>query len=197
MIIGRSIATVIGAHNVLKTGVHGVGTDYLTKTPTAAQTLPLSSLVIDTDKDWNEKSISNFKNLALITGGYLRIEDTLANDLEWSGIVFEGTAGEDLAQFETVYRKNDGKYWKAKADAVGTMPVIAMATVAISADATGIFLLIGWIRSDAWSLTAGQSAYQSAATGGAVTTTQPAASGNQVQRVGIALTTKIAHFNPM
>ncbi|GAJ10327.1 unnamed protein product, partial [marine sediment metagenome] len=40
-------------------------------------------------------------------------------------------------------------------------------------------------------------AYQSVATAGAVTTTIPAASGNQVQKVGIALTAKIAHFNPI
>lgn len=179
MKIGRSISSAIAAHRV-EAAAHA-----------------LSVVTIDADKDWQGKSISNFKLLELIHCGGIRLEDTLADDLCWSGIIIEGTAGEDLAQFETVYRKNDAKYWLAKADSANTMPVLAMAVEAISADAVGKFLLIGWIRNDAWSLTAGQSAYQSAATAGAVTTTIPAASGNQVQRVGIALTAKIAHFNPI
>lgn len=159
--------------------------------------LKLSNLVIDTDKDWDGKSISNFKNLELISGGYVRLEDSLANDLEWSGIAFEGTAGEGLAKFETVYRTNVATYKKAKGDSSATMPVFALAVEAIASGAKGKFILFGWIRNDAFALTAGAPAYQSAATAGAVTTTQPAASGNQVQKVGIALTTKIAHFNPI
>ncbi|MBA7570814.1 hypothetical protein ES708_12567 [subsurface metagenome] len=179
MKIGRSFGTQIAAHKV-EPNAHA-----------------LSVITIDADKDWQGYSITNFKLLELIHCGGIRLEDTLADDLCWSGIIIEGTAGEDLAQFETVYRKSDEKYWLAKADDAATMPVAAMALEAISADATGKFLLYGWIRNDAWSLTAGSPAYQSAATAGQVTTTIPEASGNQVQRVGMALTDVIAHFNPM
>ncbi|MBA7547901.1 hypothetical protein ES705_40342 [subsurface metagenome] len=179
MKIGRSIAVAIAIHRV-EPGAHA-----------------LSVITIDADKDWNGKSITNFKHLDLISGGYLRIEDSLGTDLDWSGIIIEGTAGENLTKFQTVYRKNDSKYWLAKADNAATMPVVAMAVEAISADGIGKFLLVGWLRNDAFSLTAGSPAYQSVATGGAVTTTIPAASGNQVQKVGIALTAEIAHFNPI
>ena len=179
MKIGRSISSAIAAHRV-EAGAHA-----------------LSVITIDADKDWQGKSITNFKDLELITGGYVRLEDTLANDLEWSGIAFEGTAGEDLSQFEVVYRKNDGKYWLAKADDIATTPVIALAVEAISADGTGMFILFGWVRNDAWAFTAGQPIYLSAAVAGSGTTTQPAGSGNLVQKIGIALTTKIVHFNAM
>lgn len=177
MKIGRSITSAISAHKI-ESGAHA-----------------LSVITIDADKDWNEKSITNFKQLSLIHCGGIRLEDTLADDLCWSGIFIEGTVGEDLAQFQTVYRKNDSKYWKAKADSADTMPVMGMAVEAILADAVGKILLYGWVRNDAWALTAGQPAYQSAATAGLITVTQPAASTNQIQKLGIALTAKIAHFN--
>ena len=179
MKIGRSFGTQIAAHKV------------------EADAHKLAVIEIAADKDWNGKSITNFKQLSLIHCGGIRLEDTLADDLCWSGIIIEGTAGENLAQFQTVYRKDDEKYWLAQADLSTTMPVAAMALEAIAADAKGKFLLFGWIRNDAWSLTAGQPAYQSAATAGLVTTTIPAGSGNQVQRVGMALTDVIAHFNPI
>ncbi|GAJ20668.1 unnamed protein product, partial [marine sediment metagenome] len=113
------------------------------------------------DKNWQGKSITNFKNLELITGGYVRLEDSLENNLEWSGIAFDGTAGEELAQFQTVYRTSDAKYKKAKADSVNTMPVIAMAVEAITNGNTGKFILFGWLRNDAFTLDPGSPAYQS------------------------------------
>ncbi|MBA7580095.1 hypothetical protein ES708_21982 [subsurface metagenome] len=179
MFIGRSIATQIAAHKV-EAAAHA-----------------LSVITIDADKDWQGKSITNFKQLSLIHCGGIRLEDTLLEDLCWSGLIIEGTAGEILAQFQTVYRKDDEKYWLAKANLATTMPVVAMAVEAIAAEAVGKFLLLGWIRDDRWTLTAGQPAYQSVADFGAVTTTIPSGSGDQVQRVGIALTDVIAHFNPI
>lgn len=157
----------------------------------------ISGITVDADIDMKGYGLSDLGATLLKSGGYIRLEDSLAANLAWSGLVFVGTAGQNLAKFQTVYRKDDNKYWLAKANSADTMPVIAMAVEAILANATGLFLLIGWVRNDAWSLTAGKPAYQSAATGGVVTTTIPAGSGNQIQKVGIALTTKIAHFNPI
>lgn len=156
----------------------------------------ISELTIDADVNFNGYSITDIKHIELVTGGYLRIEDTLANNLEWSGIAFKGTAGEDLAQFETVYRKADGKYWKAKADSATTMPVIALAVEAISADAEGMFILQGWLRLDGMGLTVGALLYQSDVTAGSVTETIPDTSGDQIQICGLAITAVIMHFNP-
>ena len=157
----------------------------------------VSDLVIDADVDFKGYKITNSGGLLLASAGYVRIEDSLADDLSWSGIVFEGTAGENLAQFETVYRKDDSKYWLAKADSADTIPVVAMAAAAITAAAKGLFIAYGWVRKDAVTVTVGGSLYQSAATGGLVTTTIPAASGNQIQKIGWAHLAHIMHFNPI
>ena len=179
MKIGRSFGTVIAAHRV-EAGAHA-----------------LSVITIDADKDWNGKSLTNNVTSCNRKHCVYRLEDSLAADLAWSGIAFVGTAGEDLDKFETVYRTGDATYKKAQADSVAHMPVVAMAVEAIANGATGMFILFGWIRDDRWDLGPGSPAYQDVATAGAVTTTIPAASGNQVQKVGIALTAKIAHFNPI
>jgi len=156
----------------------------------------ISELTIDADVDWGGFGITNFKNLELISGGYLRLEDTLAANLDWSGLTFKGTAGENLAQFETVYRKADGKYWKAKADSATTMPAMALAVEAISADAEGMFLLEGWLRLDGMGLTVGAQLYQSDIAAGSLTETIPDTSGDQLQICGCAITAVIIYFKP-
>ena len=125
----------------------------------------------------------------------IKIEEALATDLTWCGTTCDGTAGEVLAQFDVCYLKNDGKYWKADADAAATMPVIAIATAAIGADASGVFLLMGFVRKDAWVWTIGGLLYASTDPG-ALTQTAPAGTGDQVQVVGVALTADIILFCP-
>lgn len=179
MKIGVNVATKIAAHKV------------------EADAHALSVITIDADKDWQGKSITNFKDLELITGGYIRIEDSLENNLEWSGIAFEGTAGEDLAQFETVYRTNADTYKLAQADGVAHMPVFALAVEAIDNGAKGKFILFGWFRRDGMGLTPGQPVYQSATVAGGGTPDIPDTSTNLVQKIGVALTADIGHFNPI
>ncbi|MBA7583288.1 hypothetical protein ES708_25229 [subsurface metagenome] len=129
----------------------------------------------------------------------IKIEEALATDLTWCGTTCDGTAGENLAQFEVCYLKSDGKYWKADADAAATMPVIAIVTAAISAGASGVFLLMGFVRKDAWTWTIGGLLYADEGTGGTIggmTQTTPAGTGDQVQVVGVAITADIILFNP-
>ena len=85
--------------------------------------------------------------------------------------------------------------WKADADAATTMPVKAMALASISADASGKFLLFGWVRDDTWAWTVGGLIYASV-TGGALSQTAPSSSGDQVQVVGWAYSADIMFFNP-
>ena len=125
----------------------------------------------------------------------IKIEEALATDLTWCGTTCDGTAGEALAQFDVCYLKSDGKYWKADADAAATMPVIAIATAAISAEASGVFLLMGFVRKDAWTWTIGGLLYASTAPG-AMVQTAPSGTGDQVQVIGIAITADIILFNP-
>ena len=72
--------------------------------------------------------------------------DSSPTDETVSGITATFTAGETLVRGEVVYFKaGDSKMWKAVATAAGTMPVAAMAAADISADATGKFLLYGFL----------------------------------------------------
>ena len=126
----------------------------------------------------------------------LKLEEAVGTDHSWSGITVDGTAGENLTVGQTCYLKNDGKYWKSDADAAATMPVAAMATATIAADASGIFLLSGYMRDDTWAWTVGGLLFADETTAGGMDQTAPAGSGDQVQVVGYALTADIVYFNP-
>lgn len=129
-------------------------------------------------------------------GAYIDLEETLGTDHTWCGLTCSGTAGENLVFGDICYLKSDGKYWKADADAAATMPGAAMALASISADASGLFLKIGFVRDDSWSaLTIGGIVYAST-TAGAITQTAPSGSGDQVQELGYAETAVIIWFNP-
>ena len=74
-----------------------------------------------------------------------------------------------------------------------------MATEAISADATGTFLVRGWVRNDGWTgWTVGASSgiLYASGTAGAITQTAPSGAGDQVQVVGWAYASKIIRFEP-
>ncbi|GAJ09560.1 unnamed protein product, partial [marine sediment metagenome] len=83
----------------------------------------------------------------------------------------------------------------ADANAVTSMPVIAMATAAIAADASGVVLLMGFVRKDAWTWTVGGLLYASTDPG-ALTHTKPSGATDQIQVVGKAFNTDIVIFKP-
>lgn len=121
------------------------------------------------------------------------LEPDLANDHTWSGNSFEGTAGETLAQFNLVYLKSDGKYWKADADAAGTMPGVAMASDVIVADAVGVFIApVSYVRDDTWAWTIGAVLYASGTAGGLTET-----AGTIPEIVGYAVTADVIFFYPL
>lgn len=79
----------------------------------------------------------------------------------------------------------------AKADAVDTVPAICIAISTTKCATHGAYQ---FSSSQSW--TAGQVLYVSAATAGAITTVTPSASGNQVQRVGVALAAGTIMWTP-
>lgn len=126
----------------------------------------------------------------------MRMSETLGSDTTAEGVFTVGTAGEGLVFGDFVYPKSDGKYWKADADASGAFPAAAMAAGTISANATGLFLLRGKARNDAWNWTVGGAIYLST-TAGAATQTQPAATDNAIQVLGRAFpNADTIDFNP-
>lgn len=117
-------------------------------------------------------------------------------DHEVLGRTVRGQAGENLALFEVCYLKSDGKLWKSKADAAATMPALYMATGALAAEAYGTFLVLGYARDDTWNWTVGGFVYAFDDTGGAMIQVAPSDSGDQVQRLGIAVTADLVFFKP-
>lgn len=124
------------------------------------------------------------------------IDNTLGSNLSYSGLIESGTVGENVVFGDVLYLKfSDGKWWKALATAYTTTPVARMAMASISANASGTLLIEGNVRNDSWALAANK-VYLSAATSGAITTTQPATTGNQIQVLGVAKTSTRMYFKP-
>ena len=102
-----------------------------------------------------------------------------ASDHDYVGVTVTETAGEALAIGDLCYRKSDGKFWKA----------------AISAEASGVFLVYGKYRDDSWTWTDAQELYISV-TPGNPTGTRPSATGDIVRIAAHAHGTTMLFFNP-
>lgn len=134
--------------------------------------------------------------LDLASGKNIKVISALTANDTWSGITAILTAGEALALGEIVHvLAADSEVYKADADAIASMPAIAMTTCATTDGNPFEFLLMGFIRHDAWTWTPGSLLYASCTAGG-MSHTAPVGAGDQVQVVGIAITADIILFNP-
>lgn len=124
----------------------------------------------------------------------LQAVSALASDHTWSGLTTTLTAGAALAIGNVCYVGSDGKMELTDADAAATMPGVFICTATIVEDATGVFLIRGFMRDDTWTWTAGGTLYTST-TAGALTQTAPSGSGDQVQVIGVALSADIVYFD--
>ncbi len=155
----------------------------------------ISEITIDQNIDMNSFGFTELGNCVLVTDSGIQMLAALVADGNWCGHTVLGIAGEDLSAGEIVYLEStDGRLWLADADDA-KMPVKAMATAGIAAGAQGVFLLDGFLREDDWTWTAGDVLYAHT-TPGAMVATAPAISGDEVQRVAIAVTADIVNFRP-
>jgi len=93
-----------------------------------------------------------------------------------------------------LYMASDGNLDPADADSATTMPCIAISLE--SGTGSKKVLLRGFIRNDGWNWSSiGQPVYVST-TAGIMTQTAPSGSGDQVQRVGIAISADVVYFSP-
>lgn len=123
-------------------------------------------------------------------------DPTPSSDSSWNGSVISATAGEALSIGDICYLKSDGKYWKIDASAETTAKgMCVMSTGTISADASGIFLLNGFIRYDTWAWTVGAELWCSI-TPGNPTETKPSATTEIVRLTGYAYSADVVYFNP-
>ena len=116
---------------------------------------------------------------------------------EYSGIPDTGIVGETVIFGDLLYFKwSDKKYYKAKADDSTTAEVVAMAVEAKSANNSCVIIRQGYVRNDSWSAFTDSIVYLSTATAGKMQSSVPDSSGDQIKRVGQAITDKIMFFNP-
>ena len=124
------------------------------------------------------------------------LDDTLGSDHTYSGIIDSQPVGESVVFGQLLYFNWTDKEWKlAKADASTTVPALAIALESKGDGQTCKLLRQGYIRDDSWDFTASM-VYLSTSTAGAVQSTAPSTTGNQVQRVGQAKTADIMFFSP-
>ena len=128
--------------------------------------------------------------------------DSSPADETVSGITASFTAGEALVRGEVVYFKaSDSKMWKAVATAAATSRCIAMAAEDISADASGKFLLYGFLQDNGSfpAYTVGGTLYTPEAEQSSQNVpeqTAPDSDGHFVQVIGWAVTANSVFFNP-
>ena len=128
--------------------------------------------------------------------------DSSPADETVSGITATFTAGEALVRGEVTYFKaSDSKMHKAVATAAGTMPAVAMAAEDLSADATGKFLLFGFLQDNGTfpAYTVGGTLYAPEAETSSQNVpeqTAPDSDGDFVQVLGYAVTANAVFFNP-
>lgn len=143
---------------------------------------------------------------SISTGGSILVDSTPA-DTVYSGITASFTAGEILSVGECVYLKAaDTRMWKAVSGAGGTglisadIMCVAMAAEAISAGASGVFLLQGFITSTAFPTYAiGETLYLPEAEQSSLNVPEgavPDSDGDFVQVVGWASAANTIFFNP-
>ncbi len=134
---------------------------------------------------WGDHALAGY--LTAIT-----ISPTLTTDHSYSGPTSTDTVGEDVVFGDFLYKKvSDGKWYKAKANAVTTVPCMRMAVATASAGNTCLLLCPGGIaRDDSWSWTTDGTVIElwlSASVSGTLTEVIDSSSGAFGQVVGTPL----------
>lgn len=116
-------------------------------------------------------------------------------DLAYTGMTVSLTYGESLVPGDIVYFDSTGVVLKADANAAGKFPAMGMAMETFSSG-SHVVLLTGIFRNDSlYAFTVGGIVYLSTTPGG-VTQTQPAATDDCIQVLGVATHADRIYFNP-
>lgn len=138
------------------------------------------------------------------SGGSTELTAVPATDQTASGITTQFTANEAQAFGDVVRLNSSGKAQIAKADVIANATALAMLIDdEVEADATGHYLLIGFVRDDAWNWSIGAWIYLTitGTTGNTLTQTSPfdadpIVEDTVVQLLGVANTADTFYFNP-
>lgn len=117
-------------------------------------------------------------------GTALTLTAAPASDGGYTGAQVSLTYGESITAPAAVYFKSDGTVCNADANVAGKFPAMGVA-VETASSGTHVVLLNGIVRNDAWNWTVGGLIYLSTTAGG-FTQTQPSATDDCVQILGVA-----------
>jgi hypothetical protein len=126
--------------------------------------------------------------------GYIK-QEFPTSSLSATGTIITITAGENLSAGDVLRIGVDGKYYKANASYNTGVPAVALAIENISASYTGRALVKGYWLDTSKNYQVGKDIYLATVAGG-ITQTPPTSDGNQIQKLGIALTNNLIEFNP-
>ncbi|MGE4567886.1 MAG: hypothetical protein AB7C90_01715 [Bacteroidales bacterium] len=137
-------------------------------------------------------------------GGSTQLTAIPATDKTASGITTQFTAFEAQAFGDVVKINSSGKAQIAKADVIANATALAMCvSESVEADATGNYLLIGFVRNDAWDWTVGGDIFLTitGTSGNTLSQTSPFAADpivedTVVQLLGVANSADTIYFNP-
>jgi hypothetical protein len=125
---------------------------------------------------------------------YVNYSPALATDHTYSGMTTTEAVGESVAFGDLLYFDWATKrYKKAAKGATATMPVVAIALETKGDGDPCLLLRRGFVRDDSWAFAA---AVVMVGDSAAPTTTLPATSTHQVQRIGTAIAASIMWFDP-
>jgi hypothetical protein len=129
-----------------------------------------------------------------------------AADKSASGTTVQFTANEAQAFGDVVRINSAGKAQIAKANVIANATAVAMLiSESVEADAPGNYLLMGFVRNDAWNFTVGSESGKvflslTGTTGNTLTQTNPAdipcSEDNVIQLLGVANSSDSFYFNP-
>jgi hypothetical protein len=137
----------------------------------------------------NDVNANNIK-----INGYIK-QEFPTSSLSATGTIITITAGENLSAGDVLKIGVDGKYYKANASYNTGVPAVALAIENISASYTGRALVKGYWLDTSKNYQVGKDIYLATVAGG-ITQTPPTSDGNQIQKLGIALTNNLIEFNP-
>src|SRR3990167_10154666 len=108
-------------------------------------------------------------------------------NLTYSGLTIKLVANEAQGFGDACYINADGEAQLGDADAIATSKIVCMAAETIAANATGLYLLKGVARKDAWTWTVGSFVYLSltGTTTNTMTQTAPSATDDCLVILGV------------
>ena len=170
-------------------------------------TLNIGNHLID---DVKKIGFRDIHDVALITEGTYSISVVNKAESVWGNIecgysyvhagfawyIEDKQAGVNLSAGNLVFLHSDSKWLKTDADTESaTRGLLGIAMAAISANNTGKVSIFGRVYNAGWSWTPGATLYVSCTVGG-ITETAPLGSGDQVRKIGHALSSTTIIFNP-